>query len=50
VGVDQAGRRSSTEPFDQLFPHGVRMTAELPADFERWSQLTEKRAAYAEAS
>jgi hypothetical protein len=25
-----------------LFPEGVQMTAELLADLERWTQLTEK--------
>lgn len=36
--------------FEQLFPRGVTMTAELLADFERWAQLTEKLTAYANAS
>ncbi|UJW36910.1 hypothetical protein L3Q67_45410 (plasmid) [Saccharothrix sp. AJ9571] len=41
---------SATELFEQLFPSGVRMTAELLADFERWAELTEKLAAHAQAS
>jgi hypothetical protein len=42
--------RSAAELFEQLFPGGVRMTAELLSDFEQWAQLTEKLAAYANAS
>lgn len=41
---------SATRLFDQLFPSGVRMTAELLADFERWAELTEKLAEHANAS
>lgn len=41
---------SAAELFDQLFPSGVRMTAELLADFERWTELTEKLAQHAHAS
>lgn len=41
---------SATELFDQLFPSGVRITAELLADFERWAELTEKLAQHAQAS
>lgn len=41
---------STTELFEQLFPQGVRMTAELLAVFEQWAELTEKLAAYADAS
>jgi hypothetical protein len=50
MAVDQAGSQASAELFDQLFPHGVRMTSELLADFERSSQLTEKLRVHAEAS
>ncbi|MGL5825192.1 MAG: hypothetical protein ACRCYU_10320 [Nocardioides sp.] len=39
-----------TELFDQLFPSGVRMTAELLADYERWAELTQKLAQHAQAS
>lgn len=35
---------------EELFPSGVRMTAELLADFERWAELTEKLAEHANAS
>ena len=41
---------SSAELFERLFPRGVRMTAELLADFEQWAALTEKLTAYADAS
>lgn len=41
---------AAAELFEQLFPRGVTMTAELLADFERWAQLTEKLTAYANAS
>ncbi|MFI6031615.1 hypothetical protein [Amycolatopsis magusensis] len=41
---------SATELFEQLFPSGVHMTAELLADFERWAELTEKLAEHAQAS
>lgn len=41
---------SSAELFERLFPHGVRMTAEVLADFEQWVALTEKLTAYADAS
>lgn len=47
---DKARRTSATELFDQLFPTGVRMTADLLADFERWAELTEKLAEHARAS
>lgn len=40
-------RPSSAELFERLFPRGVRMTAELLADFEQWAELTEKLTAYA---
>jgi hypothetical protein len=43
-------RASVTELFDQLFPSGVRMTADLLADYERWAELTEKLAEHARAS
>lgn len=42
--------RTTAELFDQLFPAGVRMTAELLADYERWAELTEKLAEHAHAS
>lgn len=40
----------AAELFDQLFPNGVRMTAEVLADFEQWARLTNKLAGYAAAS
>jgi len=40
----------AAELFDQLFPNGVRMTAEVLADFEQWTQLTNKLVGYAQAS
>lgn len=46
----KATHTSATQLFDQLFPSGVRMTAELLADFERWAELTEKLAEHAQAS
>jgi len=46
----KAPRASVAELFDQLFPSGVRMTADLLADFERWAELTEKLAEHARAS
>ncbi len=42
----QGNRALPAELFEQLFPPGVRMTAE----FERWAELTEKLTAYADAS
>lgn len=36
---------SAAELFSQLFPDGVRMTAELLADLEQWARLTGKLAA-----
>jgi hypothetical protein len=42
--------RTSAQLFDQLFPVGVRMTADLLADFERWAALTEKLTQHAQAS
>lgn len=48
--VPPAPAPATAELFEQLFPRGVTMTAELLADFERWAQLTEKLAAYANAS
>lgn len=39
-----ANRPVAAELFEQLFPRGVTMTAEILADFERWAQLTEKLA------
>jgi hypothetical protein len=45
-----AAHLSPAELFERLFPHGVRMTAELLADFEQWAALTEKLTAYADAS
>lgn len=35
-------RASAAELFRQLFPGGVRMTAEVLADFEQWAELTER--------
>ncbi|MGL5866864.1 MAG: hypothetical protein ACRCYX_13530 [Dermatophilaceae bacterium] len=46
----RAAHASATELFDQLFPAGVRMTAELLADYERWAELTQKLAQHAQAS
>lgn len=43
-------RPAVAELFEQLFPRGVTMTAELLAEFEQWAQLTEKLAARANAS
>jgi hypothetical protein len=48
--VPPAPAPATAELFEQLFPRGVTMTAELLADFERWAQLTEKLTAYANAS
>jgi hypothetical protein len=48
--VPAATAPAAAELFEQLFPRGVTMTAELLADFERWAQLTEKLTAYANAS
>jgi hypothetical protein len=45
-----ASRSWAPQLFEQLFPDGVRMTAELLADFERWAELTEKLAQHAQAS
>jgi hypothetical protein len=39
----------AAELYELLFPRGVRMTAELLAEFERWAELTEKLTAYAYA-
>lgn len=36
--------------FNQLFPTGIRMTAEAVVDVARWTELTEKLVSYAEAS
>lgn len=46
----QTTRTMATDLFDQLFPSGVRMTADLLADVERWMRLTEKLAQHAHAS
>jgi hypothetical protein len=35
-------RASAAELFGQLFPGGVRMTADVLADFEQWAELTER--------
>lgn len=43
-------RPAVAELFEQLFPRGVTMTAELLAEFEQWAQLTEKLTARANAS
>jgi hypothetical protein len=48
--VPSASAPAAAALFEQLFPRGVTMTAELLADFERWAQLTEKLTAYANAS
>jgi hypothetical protein len=45
-----AAGTATTELFNQLFPRGVQMTADLLADFEQWTQLTERLAAHANAS
>ena len=45
-----AATATVTDLFTQLFPSGVRMTAELLADFERWAELTHKLAEHAQAS
>jgi hypothetical protein len=37
---------SAAEVFGQLFPAGVRMTAELLADLEQWARLTGKLASH----
>jgi hypothetical protein len=41
---------TAAQLFDQLFPAGIRMTADVLADFDRWSELTEKLVAYSSAS
>lgn len=46
----QEDRLLTAEVFKVIFPRGVRMTAELLAEFERWAELTEKLIAYADAS
>lgn len=43
-------RVSTADLFELLFPRGVRMDAELLADFERWRELTEKMIASAAPS
>jgi hypothetical protein len=48
--VPSAPAPAAADLFEQLFPRGVRMTADLLADFEQWAQLTEKLTAYANAS
>lgn len=48
--VPSTAAPAAADLFEQLFPRGVRMTAELLADFEQWAQLTEKLTAYANAS
>lgn len=45
-----ATRSPAARLFHQLFPSGVRMTAELLADFERWTVLTEKLAQHVPTS
>jgi hypothetical protein len=44
------GGTSAAELFGQLFPGGVRMTAEVLADFERWAELTERLITHATPS
>lgn len=46
----QGNRPLIAELFELIFPRGVRMTAELLAEFERWAELTEKLTTYADAS
>jgi hypothetical protein len=50
--LNTAGRSASAELFEQLFPRGLRttVTAQLLADIDQWTQLTEKLAGYADAS
>ncbi|MBW0091807.1 hypothetical protein I4I73_23235 [Pseudonocardia sp. KRD-184] len=48
--VPSTAAPAAADLFEQLFPRGVTMTAELLADFEQWAQLTEKLTAYANAS
>lgn len=43
-------RASAVELFSQLFPGGVRMTAEVLADFEQWADLTERLITHATPS
>jgi hypothetical protein len=44
--ADQGEGVSAAELFGQLFPSGVRMTAELLADLEQWARLTGKLSAH----
>jgi hypothetical protein len=44
--ADQGEGMSAAELFGQLFPSGVRMTAELLADLEQWAHLTGKLSAH----
>jgi len=46
----KATHTTTAELFDQLFPSGVRMTADLLADYEQWAELTEKLTRHAQAS
>jgi hypothetical protein len=45
-----AAHNAAAVLFNQLFPTGIRMTAEAVIDVARWADLTEKLASYAEAS
>jgi hypothetical protein len=43
-------RPPAAQLFGQLFPSGIRMTAEVLADFERWAELTERLITHATPS
>lgn len=43
-------KTATAQLFSQLFPSGVRMTAELLDDLEQWAELTERIASHARAS
>jgi hypothetical protein len=43
-------RASAAQLFGQLFPAGVRMTADVLTDFEQWTELTERLIAHAAPS
>jgi hypothetical protein len=44
------GAEHAFELFEQLFPDGVRLTAETFADFQRWAELTERLSERSRAS
>jgi hypothetical protein len=50
IGTPPSAPNPAAVLFDQLFPAGIRMTAEAIVDVARWSELTEKLVSYAEAS